>query len=376
MSLLKSTTPTKRPKSLPSRLWHSFNKWGWTDHTTSDVIADEASHYRRIKTMLAISGVYHERECYTDFGRLIFLLYWQRNNALGILLKGLPWPTTSPADAPIRRMINCVFVMYIVHALGAITLTAYAFMTRIEDVSYYLESRLLTSVGGLYSHLILVKTIVLHVVTSVNVYHAILKVNADLKNLKKTNSQNSIEFNEKFQELYNTHNNLAEMVRTLDRFFQAYTFVLIALNIPVLVFTALDLMDNIESGAQTAIGIPLIAFCCIELTALTAMPAKMHVAMHNTASMILENPSIWFPYDESVYQIANVFVSHVRETNLGITLWGFAVVNKPTIMATVSVALTFFTFVVQAKWHENELHERFANLTNAASSSTMAVVLI
>lgn len=43
-------------------------------------------------------------------------------------------------------------------------------------------------------------------------------------------------------------------------------------------------------------------------------------------------PSLWSPYCEKLYQITNSFINHVNQTDLGISLWGFAVVTKPLLL--------------------------------------------
>jgi hypothetical protein len=80
------------------------------------------------------------------------------------------------------------------------------------------------------------------------------------------------------------------------------------------------------------------------------------VQIAEVESIIYKNMRIWTPYNDKVYRLASVFIAvdfgcssprgvslrglavipchfqHSNQPNLGITLWGFAVVTKPLIL--------------------------------------------
>uniref|UniRef100_A0A0M3I651 G_PROTEIN_RECEP_F1_2 domain-containing protein n=1 Tax=Ascaris lumbricoides TaxID=6252 RepID=A0A0M3I651_ASCLU len=58
---------------------------------------------------------------------------------------------------------------------------------------------------------------------------------------------------------------------------------------------------------------------------------------------------VWYPHNEAIYSLARTFISHVNQNNLGVSVWGFAVVTKPLILTTISLTATYLAFVMQMK---------------------------
>uniref|UniRef100_A0A914E7Q3 Uncharacterized protein n=1 Tax=Acrobeloides nanus TaxID=290746 RepID=A0A914E7Q3_9BILA len=73
-------------------------------------------------------------------------------------------------------------------------------------------------------------------------------------------------------------------------------------------------------------------FSILQLVGLFAVPAKVHLAIQEVRNILYSNPRIWHPFDERTYQIASVFVNHVEQANIGISVWGFTIVTKPLIL--------------------------------------------
>ncbi|GMS93679.1 hypothetical protein PENTCL1PPCAC_15854, partial [Pristionchus entomophagus] len=69
--------------------------------------------------------------------------------------------------------------------------------------------------------------------------------------------------------------------------------------------------------------------------------------IHSTKSALCANTHIWFPYRPNVYHSALAFVCHLNQSNLGVSIWGFAVVSKPLVLTTLSVMLTCLALFLQ-----------------------------
>uniref|UniRef100_A0AC34GN07 Uncharacterized protein n=1 Tax=Panagrolaimus sp. ES5 TaxID=591445 RepID=A0AC34GN07_9BILA len=174
------------------------------------------------------------------------------------------------------------------------------------------------------------------------------------------------EFEGKFIKLYLTHGQLGAMVRSLDNFFEVYTFVLIGLNIPLTIFAILNTFVSFHSILDTIVSAPLIFFCIGELVGLTLVPAKLHEAIRCVEGIIYGSTRVWIPYNEKIYQIANSFISHVKQSNLGISIWGFAMLTKPTILTTISITLTYLALLIELKTNSTRLNGS-TNMTGICS---------
>ncbi|KAK5965863.1 hypothetical protein GCK32_002529 [Trichostrongylus colubriformis] len=50
---------------------------------------------------------------------------------------------------------------------------------------------------------------------------------------------------------------------------------------------------------------------------------------------LIRNESIWFPYRKDVFMIAQALSSHMQQHDLGISIWGFAILSRPLILAVI-----------------------------------------
>uniref|UniRef100_A0A914E1F6 Uncharacterized protein n=1 Tax=Acrobeloides nanus TaxID=290746 RepID=A0A914E1F6_9BILA len=115
---------------------------------------------------------------------------------------------------------------------------------------------------------------------------------------------------------------------------------MIGTNIPTSVFTLITFAIGLRYSWHTMMfSIPVVMFSAAELIGLTAIPARVHATIKRSISIIYGVPRVWKTYNEQVYQIANSFVAHASQTDLGISLWGFAVVSKPLILTKVCTTL-------------------------------------
>ncbi|TKR89339.1 hypothetical protein L596_013460 [Steinernema carpocapsae] len=165
-----------------------------------------------------------------------------------------------------------------------------------------------------------------------------------------TVGKNGRETGEELLEFYLKHCQLANVIYQLDRTFEVYTFAMIGSNIPTTIFSLLAFFMNLRvSWVAAVFTFPSCIVCVMSLIGLTAVPAKLHASVARVEKILYSNKSIWTPFCEKTYQIAQVFITHVNQTNLGVSVWGFAVVSKPLILTTISATITYLSFILQLK---------------------------
>ncbi|KAI3416246.1 hypothetical protein GPALN_005791 [Globodera pallida] len=165
------------------------------------------------------------------------------------------------------------------------------------------------------------------------------------------------------QEHYVTHVELVNRVRNIDKMFEVYIFVIIGTNVPSSIVCVLFFLLSFQSSSWFGLflSIPDLAFCLLELMALVSTPAKVYARIREVENIVYGNMRIWTPFSDKVYCVASVFVSHANQANLGITLWGFAVITKPLILTMISLTVTYLTFVIQ--FHDDK-EKKMNNGTN------------
>ncbi|KAF8373890.1 hypothetical protein PRIPAC_80319 [Pristionchus pacificus] len=147
--------------------------------------------------------------------------------------------------------------------------------------------------------------------------------------------------------LIKIHNRLTEVVKRLDKMFHRYAFLMIATIIPTTIFSLFMVVHNPHFCIKLLFSCPLVFFCVFSFFALVNAPSQLHDTIYNTKSALCANTHIWFPYRPNVYHSALAFVCHLDQTNLGVSIWGFAVVSKPLVLTTLSVMVTCLALFLQ-----------------------------
>ncbi|KAF8368004.1 hypothetical protein PRIPAC_85833 [Pristionchus pacificus] len=137
--------------------------------------------------------------------------------------------------------------------------------------------------------------------------------------------------------LMKIHNRLTECVKHLDQMFHRYAFIMIATIIPTTIFALFIIFRTPKTSTgwipnQLMFSCPIIILCMFSFFALVNAPSQLHATIYNTKSSLCANTHIWFPYRPNVYHSALAFVAHLDQTNLGVSIWGFAVVSKPLVL--------------------------------------------
>ncbi|GMR46745.1 hypothetical protein PMAYCL1PPCAC_16934, partial [Pristionchus mayeri] len=145
--------------------------------------------------------------------------------------------------------------------------------------------------------------------------------------------------------LYNQHQEVTAHCQIHNR----YAFVMIATIIPTTIFSLFMVCHRPTSSFcwEFIFSFPLVCFCVFSFIALVNSPSKLHNTIYATKSALCANTHIWFPYRPNVYHSALAFVCHLDQTNLGVSIWGFAVVSKPLVLTTLSVMMTCLALFLQ-----------------------------
>jgi hypothetical protein len=69
------------------------------------------------------------------------------------------------------------------------------------------------------------------------------------------------------------------------------------------------------------------------LAVLIVNPIRIRTTIHNTKVLLLSTLEIWEEYDAKISDLARLFLIHLNEDNLGISIWGFVLITKPLILS-------------------------------------------
>uniref|UniRef100_A0A1I7UUL4 ABC transmembrane type-1 domain-containing protein n=1 Tax=Caenorhabditis tropicalis TaxID=1561998 RepID=A0A1I7UUL4_9PELO len=140
------------------------------------------------------------------------------------------------------------------------------------------------------------------------------------------------EASEKLIQHLEVYSNLVSVIRHLDVIFRLYTFIMIVITIPSMIFTLMMMNHRIHSFFDLILCMPTIGLCAFSFFAVTIAPARLHDEISRTKGYLCQNRSIWFPYRKEVYLIGNTLCSHMEQFDLGVSVWGFALLSRPLIL--------------------------------------------
>ncbi|CAJ0926887.1 unnamed protein product, partial [Mesorhabditis belari] len=205
------------------------------------------------------------------------------------------------------------------------------------------------------------------------------------RKLRALNTSTPDEMVKKVEEMILLHTHLNKCVRELDRIFKIYAFLIICSIIPSTLFT-LTLVLTRDSLSGLMLCIPTVLMCLYGYIGATLTPATLHeesnalpnlptghfrhlmlelenadilqttrenarisfreILSKSKATLCMNN-NLWVPFDEKVNKVAHTLVMHLEQADLGISLWGFALVTKPMILTTFSVMMTCLAFFLE-----------------------------
>uniref|UniRef100_A0A7E4VUL3 Gustatory receptor n=1 Tax=Panagrellus redivivus TaxID=6233 RepID=A0A7E4VUL3_PANRE len=151
-------------------------------------------------------------------------------------------------------------------------------------------------------------------------------------------------------ERINEHGRLGKAVRELDGMCEVFAFLMLGSTIPVSAITLLQLLGTRNMPLiNFFMSVPLVAMNCMLLISLTAIPAMLHNVLDRSKHHLYGNLRVWQTFDKDVYVVANSLATHLNQPDLGISVWGFAMVSKPLILTTISVMVTCIAFLLELR---------------------------
>ncbi|CAJ0587691.1 unnamed protein product, partial [Mesorhabditis spiculigera] len=171
------------------------------------------------------------------------------------------------------------------------------------------------------------------------------KFNKKLRVLKTTQTSHLLE---KVENMIRLHTQLGRCTRELDRIFQVFAFLMVCTIIPSTLFT-LALVLTRSSLFGLVLCIPSVCYCAYGYYGVTLTPATLHEELSKSKAILCMTESIWVPFESKLNRVAHTLLIHLDQADLGISLWGFALVTKPMILTTVSVMMTCLAFFLELK---------------------------
>uniref|UniRef100_A0A915CYW3 Gustatory receptor n=1 Tax=Ditylenchus dipsaci TaxID=166011 RepID=A0A915CYW3_9BILA len=291
-------------------------------------------------------------------------MYWQYRGYITRLCQNVHCPKGCPRTVVVINQTLMVsfslFALCVVLCLATVSLSMSGNLdSALFDVgifeSFGKRFRFLSPLIQMHALFVWTSVLTFYILIGRAVQHELCMFNEKLKSVGTEFPGDQEKICEELAEKYTTHVELAKRLRVVDSTFEVYTFAMVGTNIPTTIFTLLSFFLALQSSCWLNIlfALPDVMFCLFELIGLTAGPAKVHAAIREVESIVYGNLRIWYPFNDKLYQIAGIFIAHANQSNLGITLWGFAVVTKPLILTTMSLTITYLTFLLQVQYKDN-----------------------
>jgi hypothetical protein len=82
---------------------------------------------------------------------------------------------------------------------------------------------------------------------------------------------------------------------------------------------------------------------------LVVNPARIREELRATRALIFSSLPLWETYESKIFDIGRLFVAHLDQDDLGVSIWGFVMITKHFILSVVSITLTFLVFVLETQ---------------------------
>ncbi|CAD6199814.1 unnamed protein product [Caenorhabditis auriculariae] len=286
---------------------------------------------------------------------MVFLVYWQLYGHLRSFRRRLAGCQQLKGLAQGRRMIDGNTHFFFVILVFEVSI-CFAFAAKYHLSEFHTEYSTVLSRVFFYTELrplYTCVTVYLYLVWNIALFVLILYTNATFLEVRYFNQQiekfdgSDENAEEDLLAHMNTYGDLIGVIRQLDRIFRFYTFIMIVTTIPSMIFTLMMMNQRIHSFTDLLFCSPSISLCIYSFFAVTIAPARLHDEIRLTKTCFCQNKSIWFPYRREVYLIASTFASHMEQYELGVSVWGFAVLSRPLILGTLSATAMLMSLLTE-----------------------------
>ncbi|EYB96217.1 hypothetical protein Y032_0152g2867 [Ancylostoma ceylanicum] len=217
------------------------------------------------------------------------------------------------------------------------------FAIRRGKMFYYPQLRFINSFITLYLYVAWNASMFIYIIYTNAAYLEVKYFNDQLEKLD--GAADDVEY--KLLNKMEVYGRLCCVIRELDRIFKLYAFIMLVIIIPSVIFTLMMLNHQMHSLRDLVICLPSTALCAYSFLGVTVAPARLHDEVSRSRICLIRNRSIWFPYRRDVFTIAQVLASHMEQYDLGISIWGFAVLSRPLVLATFSVMAMVLSMMIQ-----------------------------
>ncbi|GMS95471.1 hypothetical protein PENTCL1PPCAC_17646, partial [Pristionchus entomophagus] len=153
---------------------------------------------------------------------------------------------------------------------------------------------------------------------------------------------------------------LSLSVRYLDEILKRFAFFEIGMVIPCTLFvTFATVMRRHAPLIEFLPSLILVILCLALFHVLTIHPARLHNQVKKTRSLFCSNIRQWIPYGQSVHTAALVLSFHLEQNDVGISIWGFALLSKPLILTSLSAMTTALAIFLQFSDCKKQIEANF-----------------
>jgi hypothetical protein len=91
-----------------------------------------------------------------------------------------------------------------------------------------------------------------------------------------------------------------------------------------------------------------LCFSIVSLAIVVTNPIRIRGAIHRTKLLLFSTLDIWSQYNPTINDLSRLFIAHLDEEHLGITVYGFVLITKSFILSIISITTTFLIFIVES----------------------------
>ncbi|KAI6223399.1 hypothetical protein M3Y95_00886000 [Aphelenchoides besseyi] len=285
------------------------------------------------------------------FFSMVFLFYWELRGYNRRILERtmcyeLDETKTNQSDKTTRTLLTGFVVVSIVTS----TICSAAIMANrfgYTDVEFLLLDMLTVAYGNTSIGPTIVLTINFFAFSVFNIVLVYFVVSTASIRVKIGTEEPTSSYDQ-LQVIYVEFRRVIRIIRETNSIFEVYTFVSLGTNIPLCVFSMLTFFMSMNSNIWDMVySIPELSFVFIEVIGLTFTPASVRNILSRVEPMIYENSKIWLSFHEKTFEIAQLYINMAKQSDLGISIWGFAILDKPIILTTASLTVSYFVLIVQ-----------------------------
>ncbi|CAI5441329.1 unnamed protein product [Caenorhabditis angaria] len=218
------------------------------------------------------------------------------------------------------------------------------FIEKQSYVFYYQELRPIYTLITTYLYIIWTMTLFVLILYTNATYLEVKYFNEKLENFDGSDDSSTCQQLIKYLEVYT---NLCKVIRKLDLIFRLYTFIMIVITVPSMIFSLMMMNQRVHGLFDLILCMPTIAICSFSFFSVTVAPARLHDEITRSRGCLCLNKSIWFPYRKEVYVVANTITSHMEQLDLGVSVWGFAILSRPLILGTLSATAMMLSLLME-----------------------------